>query len=75
MRVLLALLLAASTAGCASAPGGERGESDYARLRRECRERGGVLLASFGRLTGQPQIDNVCELRGGPGRSRNAPFR
>lgn len=70
MRIAAALIPLAFLAGCATVPAGERRESDYDRLARECRERGGVLLAGFGPLTGRPETDNYCELRGGGGGPR-----
>lgn len=65
----LAPLLALLLAGCATAPGIER-ESDYQRLARECRARGGILVP-FGRpLTGRVETDFACEFRGGSPRTR-----
>ena len=70
MRFALPLLTLVLLGGCATAPSAAR-DSDYQRLVRECQEKGGVLLPTFGPLSGRPQTDNYCELRGGGGRVRS----
>ena len=69
MRLTIPLLTLLLLDGCAAGPRAS-GESDYQQLARECREKGGVLLPTFGPLNGRPQTDNYCELRGGGGRVR-----
>ena len=69
-RILLSsLLLAASLAACAGTP---RSNPTYAeeldQLTADCRERGGILSPISGGLTGRPQTDYACEIRGGASR-------
>ncbi len=66
MRALFATLTLMLLTGCAMPPGPAR-ESDYDRIARECRERGGILVPA-GPLTGRAETENVCEFRGPPPR-------
>lgn len=68
MNVLVPAALACASAialgACSTPP--QRGagyDQEYETLRRDCEARGGSLIPSARRLTGQPQIDNICRIR------------
>lgn len=62
---VVGLLLSA----CAAGTGAQTSyTSDQRRLADDCRARGGILVPT-GQQTGRPQTDNVCEIRGQPGRA------
>ncbi len=70
MRTLIATAALAGLAlsACASGPGSDRYGTELQRLADSCRERGGIL-APTGQQSGRPQLDNVCEIRGGTARA------
>ncbi len=67
------LIVAAAVTGlalsaCAAGPATSRYSTELQRLADDCRARGGIL-APTGRQSGQPQLDNVCQIRGQAGRA------
>lgn len=64
MRAAILLVAALGLTACASGnkiePYGDR----TAELAQDCRERGGVLVAAPGQITGRPETDNICKIDG-----------
>lgn len=61
-----ALLAACTAAGTAStASTGETYADRYAQLGEDCRARGGILVPSGGRPTGNPATEFACDIRSG----------
>lgn len=70
MRAALVLSAAVLTFGlsaCATSEsaGIPRYRAEMDRLRSECEARGGILMARPGANSGEPAVDNQCEIRGG----------
>jgi len=65
------VLMAAVLSGCATAPGGERRETELSQLRRECRKQDGILFPIPGAASGQVRADWYCEMHGGASRPRD----
>jgi hypothetical protein len=64
--VLLGLL-----AACATAPG-PAWEGELARVSRQCREQGGILIPfGGGATTGRVETDFACQISGPPSRTRD----
>lgn len=57
-------VLALALAACASTGEAGPGQSRMQKLAADCQARGGILTAS-GAVTGRPEVDNVCTIRGG----------
>jgi hypothetical protein len=67
MRPTLILIALCGLSACATPTDPSR-ETDFQRLARECRERGGILVASQAPLTGRAEVDNLCQFHGPPER-------
>lgn len=63
MRYALVLMAAATLAACASTTG-HSGKSEYERLEKECRERGGILTPIPGAHNANEAANYACEIRG-----------
>ncbi len=68
MRLALPVLAALTLAACASSGAQSRYSQDYTQLREDCAARQGILTPITGAMTGRPQTDNACEIRGASGR-------
>ena len=71
MRTLIvtaAAVTGLALSACAAGSGPSRYNTELQRLADDCRARGGIL-APTGRQSGQPQLDNVCQIRGQAGRA------
>lgn len=55
---------ALALASCAST-GTNQYQEDFDKLEAECTARDGILVPT-GRLSGRPQLDNVCRINSGP---------
>ena len=62
--ILAALLPIATLAGCASPGGPSTSTAEMARLEEACKARGGMLIPSGRRFTGQPALDYPCRIHG-----------
>lgn len=73
-RILLSFLLIVSGLALSACAGSSRPLPTYQQeldqLTAECRERGGVL-SSTGALTGRPQTEYACQIRGPASRIQN----
>ncbi len=69
MRAAVLIVSGLVLTGCAGLPSNS-GPGEFERLADDCRERGGILVNSGRASTGRPQVDNVCEIRGGGSTTR-----
>ncbi|WP_420477957.1 hypothetical protein [Brevundimonas sp. FT23028] len=66
--IVAPVLLGLALAACSTGGGVNSYVAQEQRLSADCEARGGIL-APTGSQTGRPQLDNVCEIRGGTARA------
>ena len=71
MRLVLPVLAVMALGACASSGAQSQYSQDFAQLREDCTARQGILQPIPGAMTGRPQTDYACEIRGVSGRLGN----